>query len=565
MHGARIWASLPYQEGITSHRALIEEWYYSGGVNDHTGDIPCASFELVYCVRVGLEDTAVVLDVAEQDPYERTFYIVYRVHGELERVHVLGGFHWCALKPSIPLAELVHSRAFLALYDADESATAMKVLPQFFFPTASAAAVSASVDTDVLRWRLDWYMGLTHEFYDDDISAQDDLESFQLSTLIEQLLEVAYSLPGSNLNMTTIRERFHVDFLRCEYARFMARCEPFCHDEQQMMELLVFNGYASALRTGGLMIFPPPPRDLQVFARHWPSRKPPTCFFRVPVVDLPQHVAMMMPLYAGGTTHISYLDVPAWIWNVFTIQQQRLAFEATNPAPHPELKYDITRVIQFYMMNTTALKHRAGAVAGTNRANAIVVEPRVIITVESDAELISFMPPCFRRIMEGGFMKHLQRLHWLHTLRFAGVSYETVRGFLERSNAAHPAGHKTAKLRFDYDYAWNKKGNTGPTFCANIVQNTDHATTITCPYAADVRLSGARDIEDLADGCRSRCAPGQRPFKGPAAIIMRNIYRSGRADALLVTNATEPAADMNAAQEGYKSPFESEDSSSAAE
>lgn len=549
---SRLWASLPIM-GNEPHINAIERWFYECG-DEQTHDIACASFELVHCIRVGINDASVILNVSEQDPYERTFYIVYTVLAVQRVINILGGFHCSAVKTRIPLTDLVFSRAFLPLYE--DIVEEEHELRMFYIPNVISRPLrEVPFDTDALRWRIDYYLGLATEF-DDGFSADDEFDAIRYAAYIERVMETSYTIPETALDMTVLRERFHFDFMRVEWKRFSDLWEPVKQTEDGVIRLLLFNGFKDVLQ-GGMMIHPPPPRDMQSFARRWPSRKPPTCFFKVPMVELPQQLALQLPLYEQGMVHISYLDVPDWVWHLFVIRQQQRAFN-TNVVLLPEyqwLKDDVQHIIRHYTLPYVGEKGKRFYSVRKQ------LETRSIITTESDAELLSFMPPCFRNIMtQGSFMKNAQRLHWVSTLQFAGISRETIAGYLERSNDAHPGGYDNAKARFDYDYVLKKR--PGPTFCGNIVQNSNPSTQIVCPFASDVRAKGARDIEEIADGCRAQCAPGQRAFRGPAALIMRNIYRSGRA-AKIVEAVTVPVVDEVKLQEGYHSPFESSESISS--
>lgn len=518
-----MWAQITYEPG-QSERDAIEQWYYSTGT-EKTGDFALTSFDYVYCVKTTSSATSFTIPPEAQDPFAHAFFIVYHAREITREITIMGGLYWKDVAPKNLISSLICSRGFLPLYD-DPMEVEEPTPKMFLLPTTPSKGIL--VDTDAVHARVDYYLGMC-DTLNDSFSPQDELEAIHIMHFLGRAMEHTFSIPNTMLDMSAIRERWHRTYLRVEHMRLR---ELWPKTERQIMDVLLFNGIGEEA-----VVFPPPPLDQRDFALRWPGCAPPSCYFAVPLVEVPLDLAMQLRLYPGGLVHISYMDMFDWIWNLFMIQSQRNAFDSTPIVlEKDDWRYHLKqRIIHWFSQNgENALTRKEGGrrvMGGGEEGPTFNIDRN---------ELLSLVPPCFRRIMEQReFMKHTQRLHWVSTMQFAGVSRDSIASFLEGMNEAFPKGYRSAKARFDYDYVLNK--HLGPTFCANIVQN-QNANSITCPYVEEV--GAIRDVEDLANACKCKCAPGERAFRGPAALIARAIRRTQQ-QPILVEEVAPPAEEEN--------------------
>jgi hypothetical protein len=517
-----MWAQITYERG-QSERDAIEKWYYSTG-SETTGDFALSSFDYVFCVKTTSSATSFTIPAEAQDPFVYAFFIVYHVRETMREITIVGGLYWKDVTAKNLISSLVHSRSFLPPYDdamdVDEPTPKM-----FLFPTTASKGVLS--DTDAVHARVDYYLGLC-DTLNDSFSPQDELEAIHMMHFLGRSMEHTFSIPGTSLDMSVIRERWHRIYLSIEYIRLK---ELWPKTERQLMDVLLYNGFGEEAS-----IFPPPAFDQRDFALRWPGCAPPSCYFAVPMVELPLDLAMHLHIYPGGLVHISYMDMFDWIWNLFVIQSQLKAFDSTPIVlEKDDWRYHLRHRIVMWLSqhSENALTRKEGG-GGWGGGRAVGLEGPTYVIEKND--LLSLVPPCFKRIMEQReFMKNAQRIHWVSTMQFAGVSRESIASFLESMNEAFPKGHRTAKARFDYDYVLNKR--SGPTFCANIVQNRD-SNSITCPFAEEV--GPIHDVEDLANACKCKCAPNERAFRGPAALIARAIRRTQRQPVLVEETLPQP-------------------------
>lgn len=510
------WATIKYKKG-QPHRDVIEHWYYNCG-NENTGDFAYGSFDLVYCICVPLGAQTFTLPLSEQDPYERTFYIVYQVREGMCEIQILGGLLWKSLMNGpMLISSLIKSRAFLELYE-DTMVIGWHKQKEFIFPANFPDENPFITDCfpfnrDALHARIDYYIGWAEEL-NDEFSPMDEAVAIRLAHHLECMIEMTYSIPNTLLDKSKMRLRFHQLYMNKEYVRFRELL-PDIATEDDVIDVLVYNGL---FERKGFQVFPPPPQDQRCFAQRHPKKRPPSCYFAVPMVEVPYEMAMKLPIYKGGLVHIAYADVADWVWNLFAIQRQLEAFDGSK-LPN-EFAQDDWLKEPFTRLCTWLVQHLEGPAPSSNgRRGHISMDNNNNIVIDKE-NLISLVPPCFKRIMEQKeFMKNNQRLHWVSTMQFVGISRESIASFLDAMNDAYPKGYSSAKARFDYDYVLKKR--PGPTYCENIVKNRD-PNGITCPFASEIG-----DVEDLASSCKDKCAPGERAFRGPAALIMRAIYRSG--------------------------------------
>ena len=348
--------------------------------------------------------------------------------------------------------------------------------------------------------------------------------------------------------VTSPVQRLHTS--RTTYAQAWMRhaLQLSCATEANALRLLIDNGLEPYMDDG--MVCMASPRDRQRFYHVWPSQCPPKYVFRVPMEEVPHAALNPFDMHPFGLYHVTYKDLPAWLWTVYCMQNTLLASEPLAAAHQDAQLAELIAWTRDYYATHQSV-HRAhvpitsdgGCGGGRRVANA----DHKVFNVPVEA-MASILPPCLQPVaLATDFILDGQRRHFLASLREGYVSAESVFNWFETMYATYPDTRTTtAKQRWDYEYSWNR-GYPPPT-CKMIVTDTlvRKEGVFACPFATpgDTPSSDA-DMEDYVGDCKRRCVAGGVPITGPYNMIRRALYRN---KAFIAVSASAAVAAPVAAQ-----------------
>jgi len=358
---------------------------------------------------------------------------------------------------------------------------------------------SASIED--IKMRLFWILNLRSKY---------DVLDDSTSPLALGLFECTMDDPNQRILFHTLR-------MQREKHHFEQALQDFT--ELEFTQLFMYNGLEEYMDEA--MIKKVETLDLYWFwfrmtrggqIAHPKHVKPPTVIFRVAMEECP---VPNLPLHKYGLVHLTYKELGAWVWQVFTSQFQKLAFR------NPQLQEEEDRWLKPLrdLMQTVNLATIPVPKNPTQKDERPKVVPfkgeKAALDLPDMEDLIKIAPPCVANCMKAPrFVYNNEAMKLIPILQEAGVPFETLANWMERKNAAYPhqsVSYKDADARRNYTEIWQKK--RGLQFCGNIITDTlaNKTNVLTCPFAHSAEP-------------RKMCSPDEKyEFKMPGTLITRRL------------------------------------------
>lgn len=510
------WGSLFYDTTAPIVDAL-RNWYYTSG-NEQQGDIACVDFKYVHCVD------GTFIDYSQLNPYDDALFLFYTARPIMATIRVLGFASWDTVVSKgghLLQSDLVRTRSFIPTWS--EPTRVSKPDGVFWWPVQlprSHAHIVANADRvtcnrDEIAERVGWYLSEGRAHVPAGVWKPNEASIVMALGVVGAAMEDIFSIPDTEFDTSLHHARFNRVRLRLERERFQQACAHYLVTEANVLRAFIDNGLEEYMND--IMIADPTPLDLQWFYRRWPQCARPTICFLVPMEEIPLELVCHMPVHPLGLAHITYKEVPHWLWCVFSIQLQKPP--ALNPTFIDEGMLEQARRCATYYAHAPAERRQYRGNVVSAPEVPIVLGPTV-----GSHKLSAFVPACIKLIMDARrFPKHMERLRMISIFKEAGLSREDVFAWFEAKNDSCP--HETIKYasasdRFNYTSAWDNC--KGPHYCGNIVNQTLEGMhdVILCPFA-----SGTDAKRNTAE-CKQKCNQGDTSFAGPFDLIRRAIASS---------------------------------------
>lgn len=478
--------------GESPHECLTRWYYQTSPEQERVGDVALHPFEenvIPFELVVGFQGD-MEISLSRYNPYRSSFFLFYSYSDYTNDIYVWGGLTWVHLYKlggsfMFDVSILSKNRAFPLVYEPPMFKQPKTKNDPWFIPVDLPRSASTNLDSvngtlDDIIGRFEWVVGRRTEPPREDTVSALALGIFEC-TLDER------------------RAEFHAERMRKEKERLFAKFEPL--DEIDLLRLLADNGLKDYMNEA--MVEDPTHLDLYWFwvRNHALNLAPCTAVFRIPLEECPT-IFTGMPLYSRGLIHLTYTELPQWLWHLFVTQSQKLA----------EKRLDFSAEERWIKMLHDIWEKAP--------APSQVVHPRMQDNRKSDIpalnadieDLLRVAPPCVGNCMKAArFPENKKGLALVPILQEAGISQSIVFNWFETKNASFPhetVVYKDAKSRFPYEWIWNAR--RGPTYCKNIIKNTS-TTHMLCPYANQPNY-------------QQLCSPDERfPFSGPHTLIKRRL------------------------------------------
>ena len=500
----------------------LRRWYYMvTPEQERVGDVALHPFdENVVAIPVVKGYVGPLgVPMAEMNPYASSFFLFYSY--TKTEIYVLGGLGWnkmfemggnIVFSPPGGGGENTHTpllrnRCFPLLYEPPsltrERSPSKDInwwLP-LDIPRTPGYVNQVNATMDDIMFRLQWMLGRRQY----TPGREDSVSPLALGIFECTIKDAEKRIAFHNLRMAKEKTCFEEHLATCV-------------GEQDFLDLFEHNGLKEYMDEA--MIKKPTNQDLFAFWRRTHSSKgnePPSIIVRVPLEECPPSL-VTLPIYSYGLVHLTYKELPLWLWNLFVTQAQKLAVRKCDYYAEEdrwlEPLHDMFDNVTIQEMETaTRLAERHRHKNDQVYASAFSTSERKEVdwvTLDVDIEDIAEVaPPCVAQCISAQrFPSHEQRKRLLPILQTSGLTQERVFAWFERKNNAFPkngVAYKDAKARFDYVGLW--KAKLGPTFCGNIAKSMHGGSEfLQCPYG----------------GNKGMCAPEERTnFAGPHDLIQR--------------------------------------------
>lgn len=313
---------------------------------------------------------------------------------------------------------------------------------------------------------------------------------------------VAAGFFGKTIHDSASRVAFERARLALERTRFFTMCNAHVTTEAHWLRLMQFNQLDSLVTmVEGTRL------DEQAYFerhRHRFGASPcdvPSVYFQVPLVEAGPDLSHL-PLYKGGYVHLSWRDMPQWVFNKYTQWNMHMYF-------------DMALLQHEWFIEAEAL--------WTLSYEQPKPEPKPVTQVMeindyTYDQLVNSMPPCLAAIHnQGCFPKHYQRLDMVVYFVSIGASDKAITRYFRRMNKAFPKeDDQELEKRFNLEYFLKKqRTKTYVRTCKRILERYNQGG-IKCPFQKQM----VPDIEDLLKLVQHQCAPPTRktPFNGPHVL-----------------------------------------------
>lgn len=463
-------------------------------------------------VSFPLNSSIHVLPVKEFDPYVTRLVLFYSLNVSICRLDVLGGVEAERVILSRGIIDLTVDLSIHCNPHAIEATMNGPSVPApkaFFVPIVelprtkcNLPEMAANVSFESCMKRINVYLGKVENTLKPHIG-----EFLFTGAVVDAMIQ----LGGADAAVSFQRARLSVEF-----QVYRAAFEPYWHSESNVLALLLANGLAKYMQD--IMLVDATVLDRQCFyIRHSFTLPPPTMVFRALVEDVPEQLALALPLYERGIVHLTYFDLFHWVWHCVETEQMQMQTRAGS--------LDNLRIYDERILSEAkrVMAQPKRVFRGRHPQQNSKAFDGVAKTVANET-LEAIVPACFQAVMtQKRFMKNGERWPWLLTMREAGVAKESAVAWLEYQNSKYPQNGKPLKARFDYDQTWMyKQGDSCK--CGNLIRNAlkQKENSIHCPFT-----DGVSDMEDMfLDTIKKRCMEARndwRPFGGPAHIIQRSL------------------------------------------
>lgn len=490
----------------------LRQWYEADNPKD-LFDVPVAPFEEVLFWDAGEAS----IPLRELSPYETRLIVLYRMSDDAAFIDIFGTvtFQEAYYKygGKIPSSALLWKRT-ISLPPPEDDAPRRPQL--FLWPNIFGSMQDIpNCDYEDFCAHMMKLIRIDQE-EEEDVPAE-PAEPVPCATWL-------ISLVGNLLEQEKkwdLRNAFEHMRLAGEKKLFFANIAPFTQNEELMIELFKHNEQQEWLleREDGILTSQDEEsrRDHVWFFENFPNHKRPSFYWKIPMWQMPQELALSMPLYEGGVLHVPYTCIHLWLWHTFESYAQVGAGRASS-RPNPfqmrwivNAKENFERYWKHYKV-----KKRVAAPGPRPQAN-LPLRQFSKVNLKFD-QLMKLFPACISRIFFDlhRFPWHSIRTYLTHILVAAGWTKELIEWFFEQWNDACPKNPpETLPQRFSVKSAIefaNKVGIENVHNCGNIISATIKGVegTITCPYAHS--SSGDKRA------CKEKCC-GKGNVRGPHQIL----------------------------------------------
>lgn len=522
--------------------------------------------------RVELKDRRdrVKICMWEEDPYNTLLYIFYTVNTLRYEVEIVGWLTFDEvyvlfgdispiehINPGRTDFNVVSLPTVLPPSSRGEEKKSYFWFPIFNLPRDKDCPLFTGVYQEIpgfVCYRAQWYLtgGREHlpvPFGHPDWNPLEELDSVLGTLLIGDYMEHMYTLPDTILDMT----KHHTTWTKMRTGLECLRLKQlFSHftTEESIIWLMKRNFLNDAMshESGFLSMTTSTNQDCMFFKqRARPGQAPPTVVWRCPMEKMTSGRVSKMPIYPpNGNVHLTYIDIFPFVCQMLINEARHFCSENIDRGYSKELK-DIAKMVTKEYTRTKPAKIVENFTFDEDGwAHSNVPQKRLFslsshshgvggertcnleqVMTDDDKLLYAVSPPCVRNVMmEARFPRHPVRVFMVYLWRHAGFSMESIGRWLQAKHDRYPGEHtkeRDSVKRFDHIFAYNQIDNKGPG-CINVI--TGGRTGLVCPFAL---TKDATDIEDLANHCKSQCAPERRsPFYGPGHLMRSRIWQRSR-------------------------------------
>jgi hypothetical protein len=564
------WASFPFVKsgGEEAQKEAICAWFCSSTpAQEAVGDIACASFDNVRCVRVpNVHANSIVLDMHELHPISHAFVVFY--YTEYQTIHVLGGLLYdaiVALKGIITIGMLSEhrNRTFFAPYTmsdlqpmdtrADGDDDDVFYINAWFGEAAEYGNLAdATIPMSAFSEKLEWYRACERcrptdplpplVFSGSTIDARTYAVYDKGTSIMARLLADCIEFASPHIRSTPVdprklRARFDAMRYEAEYRIFMKRMRR-CTKEETLTQLFKFNGLWPLVELSDLFVDGTTLDHQHFYAAYRNlAQFEPIFFVNIAIEEVPPALLARLPIYHGGRVHLPFYweTVGEWLWHKY-MNQMHLHYTTQRSYTEPadgrlkEWMQQERRIMCRYMLahkpgpqrRQFGVSMSAGGAGLVGKGTGIAIRQadEKGLYVEDIEDFWAMMPPCMEAVRHlKRFPRNLERLRFAQVLWMAGMSEAAIALPLRDLNERYP--HSDGAQRFESRF--NIKGaldsirkldkQKATNWCSNIVRETmlQIPDVLHCPFVERVP-------SDVARLCKPLCCSTVR-FSAPQELI----------------------------------------------
>lgn len=339
--------------------------------------------------------------------------------------------------------------------DPTSSATTLFELPILNFSACTIDQIGlSSTGMDSVLERVKWIINPT------TYTTEHNSGAFFLCAMLTMFMR---QLPHPKFEyLHNIVARYEKSRRKAEHKQFRDTFTVYTEqgNETFLMRLLVKNGYSKDV------FIKPEPSDSRATVRR--GLYVPQFYVKVPLQDVPESVALDLPLHPRGMLHLHPHDVVQWLWHRTTLNGRLLCDRVWRNEIHDERMYEFTkaafRIIEkeYWKRNQTAPKRDRERIS---KSGGGVVDIEDIM-----------LPACLRY---DRWVKNLERVHLMYSLNRGGVSEESA---LKLVQSLSGVSERETKGKFDAKYYYDKSYKLGGN-CQEMFDNKKLRGNIPrCPY-----------------------------------------------------------------------------------